>query len=119
MSSKEREEARKEVKVLSRMKHPNIVSYQESFEGWYRYTYSSLYTYSIFFNPSFNHVLVEEGRLCIVMDYCDGGNTDTHITITACTILHTVGDLYQRINKQKGRLFAEEQVCGTRCVCAN
>ena len=37
MSAKEREEARKEVKVLSRMKHPNIVSYQESFEGLWHY----------------------------------------------------------------------------------
>lgn len=33
MSRKEREEARKEVSVLSQMKHPNIVSYTESFEG--------------------------------------------------------------------------------------
>lgn len=33
MSRKEREEARKEVRVLSQMKHPNIVTYQESFEG--------------------------------------------------------------------------------------
>ena len=33
MSRKEREEARKEVSVLGQMKHPNIVSYRESFEG--------------------------------------------------------------------------------------
>lgn len=36
-----------QVKVLSQMKHPNIVSYLESFES--------------------------AGNLFIVMDYCDGG----------------------------------------------
>ena len=33
MPTKEREEARKEVSVLAQMKHPNIVSYIDSFEG--------------------------------------------------------------------------------------
>ena len=33
MGRRECEEARKEVKVLSQMKHPNIVAYQDSFEG--------------------------------------------------------------------------------------
>lgn len=33
MSSKEREESRREVAVLANMKHPNIVQYKESFEG--------------------------------------------------------------------------------------
>jgi NIMA (never in mitosis gene a)-related kinase len=33
MPVKEREEARKEVAVLAQMKHPNIVSYIDSFEG--------------------------------------------------------------------------------------
>ncbi len=47
MNKKEREEARKEVSVLAMMKHPNIVSYVESFEA--------------------------TGNLYIVMDYCDGG----------------------------------------------
>ncbi len=47
MNRKERDEARKEVTVLSQMKHPNIVSYVESFET--------------------------SGNLYIVMDYCDGG----------------------------------------------
>jgi NIMA (never in mitosis gene a)-related kinase len=33
---------------------------------------------------------VEKGLLCIVMDYADGG------------------DLYQKIQKQKGQLFSED-----------
>lgn len=48
MGKKERDEARKEVKVLSQMQHPNIVTYKESFEA--------------------------DGNLYIVMDYCDGGS---------------------------------------------
>ena len=66
MAPKEREESRKEVKVLSKMKHPNIVSYIKSFE--------------------------ETGNLYIVMDYCDGG------------------DLYKKINNQRGVYFTEDQV---------
>ncbi|XP_018098699.1 serine/threonine-protein kinase Nek1 isoform X2 [Xenopus laevis] len=68
MSSKEREESRREVAVLANMKHPNIVQYQESFE--------------------------ENGCLYIVMDYCEGG------------------DLFKRINSQKGVLFSEDQILG-------
>eukprot|EP00057_Strongylocentrotus_purpuratus_P023351 XP_011677825.1 PREDICTED: serine/threonine-protein kinase Nek1 isoform X2 [Strongylocentrotus purpuratus] len=48
MKRKEKEESKKEVAVLRKMKHPNIVSYAESFE--------------------------ERGNLYIVMDYCDGGD---------------------------------------------
>ncbi|KAM4807677.1 serine/threonine-protein kinase Nek1 [Rhinophrynus dorsalis] len=66
MSSKEREESRREVAVLANMKHPNIVQYKESFE--------------------------ESGCLYIVMDYCEGG------------------DLFKRINTQKGVLFSEDQI---------
>lgn len=33
MPAKERDEARKEVAVLAQMKHPNIVSYIDSFDG--------------------------------------------------------------------------------------
>ncbi|XP_073088925.1 serine/threonine-protein kinase Nek1 isoform X4 [Manis javanica] len=66
MSSKEREESRREVAVLANMKHPNIVQYRESFE--------------------------ENGSLYIVMDYCEGG------------------DLYKRINAQKGIFFQEDQI---------
>lgn len=66
MSSKERQESRREVAVLANMKHPNIVQYKESFE--------------------------ENGSLYIVMDYCEGG------------------DLFKRINAQKGALFQEDQI---------
>ena len=37
MKPKERTEARKEVSVLSKMRHPNIVEYKESFEGLFHY----------------------------------------------------------------------------------
>ncbi|XP_039984827.1 serine/threonine-protein kinase Nek1 isoform X2 [Xiphias gladius] len=66
MSSRERQESRKEVAVLAKMSHPNIVQYKESFE--------------------------EGGCLYIVMDYCEGG------------------DLFKKINSQKGILFSEEQI---------
>ncbi|XP_054590851.2 serine/threonine-protein kinase Nek1 isoform X1 [Nothobranchius furzeri] len=66
MSSKERQESRREVAVLANMSHPNIVQYKESFE--------------------------EGGCLYIVMDYCEGG------------------DLFRKINSQKGVLFSEEQI---------
>lgn len=66
MSQKEKDEARKEVSVLAKMNHPNIVSYQDSFE--------------------------EKGFLSIVMDYCENG------------------DLFNKINQQKGQLFSEDQV---------
>uniref|UniRef100_A0A8D3D228 non-specific serine/threonine protein kinase n=1 Tax=Scophthalmus maximus TaxID=52904 RepID=A0A8D3D228_SCOMX len=66
MPSKERQESRKEVAVLAKMSHPNIVQYKESFE--------------------------EGGCLYIVMDYCEGG------------------DLFRKINSQKGVLFKEEQI---------
>ncbi|XP_037530324.1 serine/threonine-protein kinase Nek1 [Nematolebias whitei] len=66
MSSKERQESRREVAVLANMSHPNIVQYKESFE--------------------------EGGCLFIVMDYCEGG------------------DLFKKINSQKGALFPENQI---------
>ncbi|CAL1274344.1 unnamed protein product [Larinioides sclopetarius] len=48
LSEDEKEEAKKEVEVLSQMKHPNIITYHKSFE--------------------------ENGNLYIVTDYCDGGD---------------------------------------------
>ncbi|VTJ67594.1 Hypothetical predicted protein, partial [Marmota monax] len=66
MSSKEREESRREIAVLANMKHPNIVQYRKSFK--------------------------ENGSLYIVMDYCERG------------------DLFKRINADKGILFQEDQI---------
>ncbi|XP_040004454.1 serine/threonine-protein kinase Nek5-like isoform X2 [Xiphias gladius] len=48
MSAREKEASKKEVMLLSRMKHPNIVSFTTSFQ--------------------------EGGSLYIVMEYCDGGD---------------------------------------------
>ncbi|GFQ76787.1 hypothetical protein TNCT_656011 [Trichonephila clavata] len=66
LSETEKEEAMKEVEVLSQMKHPNIITYHKSFE--------------------------ENGNLYIVTDYCDGG------------------DLYSKIQAQKGTYFKENQI---------
>uniref|UniRef100_W5MWI5 non-specific serine/threonine protein kinase n=1 Tax=Lepisosteus oculatus TaxID=7918 RepID=W5MWI5_LEPOC len=66
MPTKEKEASRKEVTLLSRMKHPNVVTFLTSFE--------------------------ERMKLYIVMEYCNGG------------------DLMRRINMQRGKLFAEEQI---------
>lgn len=54
MDPKERNEAVKEAMLLKRMDHPNIVRFQEVF-------------------------MTRKGRLCIVMDYADGG--DVHMEI--------------------------------------
>ncbi|XP_074513716.1 serine/threonine-protein kinase Nek5 isoform X1 [Sebastes fasciatus] len=48
MSAKEKEASKKEVTLLSKMKHPNIVAFISSFQ--------------------------EKGSLYIVMEYCDGGD---------------------------------------------
>lgn len=56
MDSKERRDAVNEVRVLSSLKHPYIVSYRESF--------------------------LDGRSLCIVMDYAEGGDLYTRITKT-------------------------------------
>ncbi|XP_061774123.1 serine/threonine-protein kinase Nek5-like [Nerophis ophidion] len=66
MSSREKEAAKKEVGLLSSMEHSNIVSFLCSFQ--------------------------DGGSLCIVMEFCDGG------------------DLMRKINLQRGVFFAEQQV---------
>ncbi|XP_072259627.1 serine/threonine-protein kinase Nek5 isoform X2 [Pyxicephalus adspersus] len=66
MPPKEKEASQKEVTLLSKMKHPNIVSFFTSFK--------------------------ERNCLYIVMEFCDGG------------------DLANRINKQRGVLFDENQI---------
>merc|ERR1719486_1273388 len=67
-TKQEREDALKESRVLSQLRHPFIVKYRENF--------------------------LEDGWLCIVMDYCEGG------------------DLSDRIKRQRAqhKLFSEEQV---------
>eukprot|EP00931_Biecheleriopsis_adriatica_P099241 TRINITY_DN7362_c0_g1_i1.p1 TRINITY_DN7362_c0_g1~~TRINITY_DN7362_c0_g1_i1.p1 ORF type:complete len:472 (+),score=114.08 TRINITY_DN7362_c0_g1_i1:68-1417(+) len=67
-SRQEKDDAVKESQVLSSLKHPYIVRYRESFH--------------------------EDGWLCIVMDYCEGG------------------DLSDKIKRarQAGKLFPQEQV---------
>ncbi|XP_058132739.1 serine/threonine-protein kinase Nek3 isoform X2 [Dasypus novemcinctus] len=65
-SSPDMQNSRKEAILLAKMKHPNIVAFEESFEA--------------------------EGHLYIVMEYCDGG------------------DLMQKIQHQKGKLFPEDMI---------
>ncbi|XP_071353129.1 serine/threonine-protein kinase Nek3 [Trachinotus anak] len=60
------EKSRREAILLSRMKHPNIVAFREAFEA--------------------------DGLLCIVMEYCSGG------------------DLLQRIRQQKTTQFCVDDV---------
>mmetsp|Transcript_113065 Transcript_113065/g.314687 ORF Transcript_113065/g.314687 Transcript_113065/m.314687 type:complete len:508 (+) Transcript_113065:75-1598(+) len=67
MDTKERNEAVKEALVLKKLAHPNIIQFQEVF-------------------------MTRKGRLCIVMDYADGG------------------DLHTAIQKQKGVLLPEEKI---------
>ncbi|XP_028292782.1 LOW QUALITY PROTEIN: serine/threonine-protein kinase Nek5-like [Gouania willdenowi] len=66
MLAKEKEASKKEVMLHSKMKHPNIVTFIRSFQ--------------------------ERDNLCIVMEYCDGG------------------DLLKKINIQKGVPFNEDQI---------
>jgi len=67
MDPKERNEAVKEAMLLKRMDHKNIVRFQEVF-------------------------MTRKGRLCIVMDYCDGG------------------DVHMEIKRREGRLIPEAQI---------
>ncbi|XP_051258817.1 serine/threonine-protein kinase Nek5-like isoform X2 [Dicentrarchus labrax] len=66
MSAREKEASQKEVTLLSKMKHPNIVAFIGSFQ--------------------------DGGSLCIVMEYCDGG------------------DLMKKMNLQRGVFFTEQQI---------
>lgn len=103
MPTRERQESRKEVALLAKMSHPNIVQYKESFQGKFityrtpeedRTVEEMLWTTSCWtLNKSWRRgISAEAGCLYIVMDYCEGG------------------DLFKKINSQKGVLFSEEQV---------
>ena len=65
LPKKEREACRTEVDLMKRLTHPNIVHYKESF------------------------LSKNKDSLCIVMEYCDGG------------------DLSNKIEKQRNRLMSE------------
>lgn len=67
MDKKEREEAVKEAMLLKRMDHRNIVRFQEVF-------------------------MTRKGRLCIVMDYADGG------------------DVHMEIKRREGKLLPEARI---------
>lgn len=67
MDRKERDEAVKEALLLKRMDHPNIVRFQEVF-------------------------MTRKGRLCIVMDYADGG------------------DVHMELKRQNGILLPEAKI---------
>lgn len=90
MSIKHRNSAIKEVNILAGMMHPNIVSYLNSFEGnSFKICNHDLYNRRLLFEFLFQ---IENGNLCIVMDYCGGG------------------DLYGKIKSQNGVYFSEHQV---------
>jgi len=67
MTEQERKETRQEAKILSVLKHPSIINFREVFT-------------------------TVSNKLCIVMDYADGG------------------DLQKKIKEAKGRFFAEPQI---------
>ena len=54
LSEQEKKEAYKEAKVLEALNHPNIIKFKEIFK-------------------------TKTGRLCIVMDFADGGDMQTRI----------------------------------------
>lgn len=67
MSKEERDETIKEAKILEVLKHPNIVKFKEVFK-------------------------TKKGKLCIVMDFADGG------------------DLARKLKEAGGRLLPEQQI---------
>eukprot|EP01016_Furgasonia_blochmanni_P023107 TRINITY_DN25027_c0_g1_i1.p1 TRINITY_DN25027_c0_g1~~TRINITY_DN25027_c0_g1_i1.p1 ORF type:complete len:382 (-),score=71.27 TRINITY_DN25027_c0_g1_i1:59-1204(-) len=67
MKEEDRKATLKEAKILEALKHPNIVSFREVYK-------------------------TKKGRLCIVMDYADGG------------------DLSSRIQQARGHYFPEKQI---------
>mmetsp|Transcript_16227 Transcript_16227/g.29550 ORF Transcript_16227/g.29550 Transcript_16227/m.29550 type:complete len:827 (+) Transcript_16227:27-2507(+) len=67
MSAAEKDEALKEAKILERLQHPNIIKFHEVYR-------------------------TKNGKLCIVMDFADGG------------------DLQDKIKSQRGKLFSEREV---------
>lgn len=95
MSAREKEASKKEVTLLSQMKHPNIVAFFGSFHGERRSTWIRCPVWITVRACVCVCVCAETGSLYIVMEYCDGG------------------DLMRRINLQRGVFFTEEQVCAS------
>lgn len=56
-SDKEKENIENELKLLQKLRHPNIISYKDNF-------------------------IDKDGNLCIVMVYCEGGDMLAKIRIT-------------------------------------
>ncbi|KAF4025621.1 hypothetical protein G4228_017596 [Cervus hanglu yarkandensis] len=83
MPIQEKEASKKEVILLAKMKHPNIVTFFSSFQVISKYLKPIQHQMMPFFT--------ENNRLFIVMEYCDGG------------------DLMKRIRRQRGVLFSEDQ----------
>ena len=67
MSEAERKETLQEARIIEHLEHPNVVKFIETFK-------------------------TKKGKLCIVMDYADGG------------------DIAHKIKEQRGRPFSESQV---------
>nr|XP_033699698.1 serine/threonine-protein kinase Nek5 isoform X4 [Tursiops truncatus] len=95
MPIQEKEASEKEVILLAKMKHPNIVTFFSSFQDWSKnlqvLSVPSLMKASPLFSTASTQHL-ENNRLFIVMEYCDGG------------------DLMKRIKKQRGVLLSEDQI---------
>jgi len=60
MSEEERKETLREAKILEVLNHPNITRFREVYK-------------------------TKKGKLCIVMDYCDGGDLQTKVKNQAKT----------------------------------
>lgn len=91
LSEKERRDVMNEINILSMLEHNNIIAY-------------------------FNHFM-DKNSLFIELEYCNGKKIlwkswvrDVVTVILKALLLITGGNLYDKINQQKGKLFSEE-VC--------
>ena len=57
-----------------------------------------------------NYLSLSPILVCVCVCVC------VHVCVCMCVCLPS-GDLYQKINAQRGRLLQEEQVCVCVCVC--
>ena len=80
LDTKARAEAEQEAKLLARLRHPNIVGYVESFTQ--RKTARG-----------------DGPTLCIVMEFCDGGDLEAHLKRRRGKLLpeHAVLDLFVQV----------------------